>query len=493
MEEKMELKVRNRKWNDDDFSTLREKVLSLWPTGQEVNLEEAIDYHKSLPEHKILYRVVERLRENNEMVVFPRAGTPILEQEIELNRALVEAGLRIIPVTPDSFCRLGRYDRAEAGLKESIKEGVPKLNGFPTVVHGVKETRKVVEATQAALDQRLTNVGGIRLMAEIALASGMTGALVDPLITFGWYEKTTTAQQCIEEYQYIYKLIGTYAEQGIIISIDLDGIGTNLQFPITPNIVSNIVCALLAAEQGVKAIIPWSHIYGHLAQDIAGVRVMEALVKEYLDKLGYSDARVPGVFPAQIPLFPYPQDMGMAFGFLCYSAMVAALGPGEGVYLRSVDEGAGIPTKEAHAMSYRAAKWIFDVVRQQKIDLNTEEINTEERIMELEVRAIMDKILELGEGDVAVGFELAVQSGAFDLPLCGNVNVRSQVLGIRDLKGACRYLDFGNLPLPNEVKEFHREKVREREVTEGHKMDLQRVIDDFWAFSKGRIIGGNGS
>jgi methylaspartate mutase epsilon subunit len=229
MEEKMELKVRNRKWNDDDFSTLREKVLALWPTGQEVNLKEAIDYHKSLPEHKILYRVVERLRENNEMVVFPRAGTPILEQEIELNRALVEAGLRIIPVTPDSFCRLGRYDRAEVGLKESIKEGVPKLNGFPTVVHGVKETRKVVEATEAALDQRLTNIGGIRLMAEIALASGMTGALVDPLITFGWYEKTATAQQCIEEYQYIYKLIGTYAEQGIIISIDLDGIGTNFQ------------------------------------------------------------------------------------------------------------------------------------------------------------------------------------------------------------------------------------------------------------------------
>jgi methylaspartate mutase epsilon subunit len=185
--------------------------------------------------------------------------------------------------------------------------------------------------------------------------------------------------------------------------------------------------------------------------------------------------------------------MGMAFGFLCYSAMVAALGPGEAVGLRSIDEGAGIPTKEAHAMSYRAAKWIFDVVRQQNIDLNMEEIDTEERIMELEVRAIMEKILELGEGDVAIGFELAVQSGAYDLPLCGNVNVRSQVLGIRDLRGACRYLDFGNLPLPNEVKEFHREKVREREVTEGHKMDLQRIIDDFWAFSKGRMIGGNGS
>jgi len=366
------------------------------------------------------------------------------------------------------------------------------LNGFPTVVHGVKGTKKVVEATEAACNQRLTNVGGIRLMAEIALASGMTGALVDPLITFGWYEKTATPQQCFEEYQYVYRLIGTYAEKGVIIAIDLDGVGTNLQFPPTPSIVSNIVCALLAAEQGVKAVIPWAFLYGNLAQDIAGVRLMEAMVKEYLNKFGYSDTKVPGVFPAQIPLFPYPQDMGPAFGFLCYSAMVAALGAGEAVSLRSIDEGAGIPSKEAHSVSYRAAKWIFDIVRQQRISLDTDEVKTEERILELEVRSIMDKILELGEGDVAVGFELAVQGGVYDLPLCGNMNVRNKVLGIRDLRGACRYLDFGDLPFSHEVKEFHREKIREREVTEGRKMDLQRVIDDFWAFSKGRLIGGNG-
>ena len=57
----------------------------------------------------------------------------------------------------------------------------------------------------------------------------------------------------------------------------------------------------------------------------------------------------------------------------------------------------------------------------------------------------------------------------------------------------CRYLDFGDLPFPNEVKEFHSEKIREREITEGRKMDLQKVIDDFWAFSKGSLIGGNGA
>ncbi len=484
------MEIRNKKWDEDLFLRERERVLAMWPTGKEVDFEEAVEFHKSLPEHKICHRVVENLRKEGRIVVFPRAGTPILEQEIELNRTLVEAGLPIIPVTPDSFCRLGRYEKAQAALEESIRAGEPKLNGFPTVIHGVKNTRKVVEATDAALDQRLTNVGGVRLMAEIAFAAGMTGALVDPLITFGWYEKKTTAAQCIEEYQYIYRLIGKYAEEGVTISVDLDGIGTNLQFPLTPSIVSNIVCALLAAEQGVKAIIPWAYIYGNIAQDIAGVRLMERLVKEYLQRFGYTDVKVPGVFPSQIPLFPYPQEMGWAFGFLCYSAMVAALCDGEAVYLRSIDEAAGIPSKEAHAVSYRAAKWIFDVVREQGLKIDNEEIRTEERIMELEVRSIMDKILEFGDGDVAIGFERAVQTGVYDLPLCGNINVRSQVLGIRDLRGACRYLDFGNLPLPEEVKEFHREKIRERELAEGRKMDLRVVIEDFWAFSKGRLKGG---
>ena len=66
--------------------------------------------------------------------------------------------------------------------------------------------------------------------------------------------------------------------------------------------------------------------------------------------------------------------MGWAFGFLNYSAMVAAMAEAEGVYLRTIDEGAGIPTKEAHAVTYRSAKWIFDVVRQQKIDFQLDEV-----------------------------------------------------------------------------------------------------------------------
>jgi len=255
------------------------------------------------------------------------------------------------------------------------------------------------------------------------------------------------------------------------------------------DIAGVIVVAMLGAEQGVRSIIPRISMYGHMAQDIAWARVLRKLAREYLDKFGYKDVIVPGLFLDQVPLFPHPQDMGRSFGFLGYSATVAALAEGEAVYVRTIDEAAGIPTKEAHAVSYRAAKFIFDVIRAQKFDIDNEEIRTEERITELEVRAIMDKILDLGGGDIAVGYEKGVQTGMIDSPLASNINLKSKVLGIRDNKGACRYLDFGNLPIPEEAKEFHREKVAERERAERRKMDLSVVIEDFWAFSKGKIKG----
>ena len=181
-------KVRNRKLDEEEFLKERKEVLAMWPTGKEVDLEEAVEFHKKLPDHKNFGKVAARLHREGKTVVFPRAGTPILEQEIELNRTLYESGLPLIPVTSDSYCRLLRFDKAQQGLAESIRSGQPKLNGFPTVVHGVKGTRTVVESTEAALNQRMTNLD-TRLLGEIAFAAGLTAGLQDPLINFGCYEK----------------------------------------------------------------------------------------------------------------------------------------------------------------------------------------------------------------------------------------------------------------------------------------------------------------
>ncbi len=46
------MKLRFKKWTEEEFFEMREEVLKGWPTGKDVNLEEAVAYHKSLPESK---------------------------------------------------------------------------------------------------------------------------------------------------------------------------------------------------------------------------------------------------------------------------------------------------------------------------------------------------------------------------------------------------------------------------------------------------------
>jgi methylaspartate mutase epsilon subunit len=362
------------------------------------------------------------------------------------------------------------------------------LNGFPIVNHGVWKTRKMTESNEAAYNPRFANVD-CRLIAEIGFAAGMTGVLADPFLTFGNYEKTATLAQCVANYQYIHRLIGYYAEKGVIITVDLDSWLSHGPFPSSVSIATLVAGALIAAEQGVKSIVPSFQFEGNLLQDIAGARLTRKLVKEYLDKFGYEDAAVPGLFVAQSPIFPCPQDMSYSFGYLTYTAMVAALAEAATVTVKTIDEAAGVPTKDTHAVSYRAANWMLNVVRKQGIKLQDEQMDLEEKIMEMEVRAILDKVMELGNGDIVAGFVRAVDLGVVDSPLSANINVKSRVLGIRDNQGAVRYLDFGNLPIPKEAKEYHRLKVRERETAEGRKMDYSVFIADFWALSKGSIIG----
>jgi methylaspartate mutase epsilon subunit len=481
-------KTVHKKIDLDKFLSERQKVLSMWPTGKEVDLDEAIAYQRNLSESRNFGKVVEKLDREGRTVVYTRAGTPILEDEIELNRALVASGLPLIPVTTDSYTRLCQFDKAERGLQDSLRAKRAMLNGFPIVNHGVRGTKKMTESCEAAYNPRFANVDG-RLIAEIAFASGMTGVLADPFLTFGNYEKNATLAECIASYQYIHRLIGHYAEKGVVITVDLDSWLSHGPFPSSVSIAALVAASLIAAEQGVMSIVPSFQFEGNVLQDVAGARLTRRLVNEYLDKLGYEDVVVPGLFVAQSPIFPCPQDMAYSFSYLTYTAMAAALAEAATVTVKTIDEAAGIPTQEAHTISYRAANWMLNVVRRQGIRLQDEQLALEEKIAEMEVRAILSKVMELGNGDVVVGFIRAVEMGVVDSPMSGNIHVKSQVLGIRDNQGAVRYLDFGNLPIPEEAKKFHREKVRERELVEHRKMNYEVFIEDFWALSQGQIIG----
>jgi methylaspartate mutase epsilon subunit len=477
-----EIKIRNKRVDDDLLMRKRKEWLSVWPTGKEVDFEESVAFQRSLPESKIWWKVMARLRKESKMSVFPRAGTGLLENMIELCRSLADSGVVLIPVTTDSYTRQGAFEKVEQALEEERRTGHKILNGFPIINYGVKKTRKLIESCEAAFSPR--GAGG-----EIAIAAGMTSAAGESFLGFGSYSKNLTLEDSLAGGQYHNRLVGWYAERGVILSGDIHGWQPNCVFPLSVNIATHIIEALAAAEQGHRALTPLLFLMGNMPQDLAYIRLAPRLIREYLDKFGYRETMITGIDVEQIPLFPAPQDMGGAFAYLTYAAMVAALSGREAAGIRTVDEAAGVASKEAHQMSYRAAKWIFDVVREQKIVFEMKDIDIEEKAAEIEIRAILDKLLDLGDNDIIVGAVKGVEAGVLDSPWSSNIHAKDKVLGVRDCRGACRYLEFGNLPIPNEIKEFHREKIAQRERLEGRKIDYQTAVRDLWGFSKGKIVG----
>jgi methylaspartate mutase epsilon subunit len=482
------IKVSQSRIDEEIFMEMRKGVLSLWPTGKDVDLEEAVAYQKALADDRRFHKILERAHKEGRMMLFPRQGTPLVDDEIALIRSLNDLGIYLIPFTTDSYTRNLQLDKVERGLEESIRTGKPALNGYPLINHGVKTNRRVVEETEGALDPRSSRIGQA-LVAEIAFASGMTAM---PNSFFGWiagYDKKATVEECIETAQYSGRLIGYYADHGVIISTDTHGWLPNFVIPMSVNMATQIIEALISAEQGVKSVFPQVNMQGCLEQDLADMRVLPKLMRRYLDKSGFTDVIIPGVFGSQSPLFPFPQEVGSAFGYIGYTAVTAALGGVDVVGMKTVDEAAGVPSVDSHRQSYLAAQWIFGVMRGQHFELDEKAIKQEEEVGTVEVEAILDKVVELGDGDIAVGTVKAVEAGVLDSPMSINIHAQDKVLGIRDKNGACRYLEFGNLPIPEDIKDFHRQKVAERERDEGRTLDYYATIDDFWAISKGRLKG----
>ena len=482
------IQVRDQRIEESVFMKLHEKEIAAWPTGRDIDLEEAVEYQKSLPEDKSFWRRLAKYKAEGKTGLYPRSGVPVVEKEIELLQGLNSVGVELFPFTTDSYTRNRQFEKAQFGLEESIRTGQNKLNGYPIINHGVKTNRRVVESCRGAFDPR-SSYGANSFVAEMAFASGMTSM---PNSFFGWiagYDKTVTPEACIETAQYLGRLMGWYADRGVVLSSACHGWLPNGVVPMYMNMATQIIESLVTTGQGGRAIIPLTNMQGNFSQDLSDIRASEILFPKYFEKLGRKDAFIPGIIGNQSSLFPFPQDVGMAYGYINYTAMLAAVAGLPACSVKTVDEASGVPSIQSHMETYRSANWLFSVMRAQKWEVNKDEVALETEMTVKAVSAIVDKVLELGDGDICVGTVKAIEAGVLDSPFSINYHPRDLCLGARDLQGACRYLDFGNIPVPEEVKEYHREKLHERELAEGSKLGFNTSIADFWCLSRGRITG----
>ena len=239
-------------------------------------------------------------------------------------------------------------------------------------------------------------------------------------------------------------------------------------------------------EQGVKHIYVACTAHGNLVQDMATANVRRGLLREYLDKLGYSDVEI--FSGLSFNLMQYPVEIGANFAVVFMNTLMAKLVGAQISDIRTVAEAKAIPTKEDIAGTFRTAKVMQNYLENQKIEVDKKELQLESQMQEKEARAILDKIFEFGDGDVLAGAAKAVAAGVLDNPFAANRAAAGKVLGIKDSEGAIRCLYIGNLPFSKDIVDYHKEKIAEREKKQGKKVNYETLVSDLLAVSKGFLV-----
>jgi methylaspartate mutase epsilon subunit len=486
----MKAKVTNERWTLDQLMKVRkEEVLPQWPTGKDVaDLDECVSYAKSIPKEKNITLKCLEAKKENKLLLQPQIGRATLEdtlgslQYIEEKTNIAPDG--ILFLYPDSYTRKSMYAQAQIGLDRSKKEGKTMLNGWPIVNYGVEATRKIVKGVKSPCWINTADEDS-RLICEISFASGMTCFANRHLQEVIAHCKRIPLDEMIRLSQYESRLAAHYTENGVPIA------GSNVTHltgydSAGYRTVVHVTQAIVAAGQGVK--YQWlGHALGmNMVQDIAEIRVTERLAEEYCKRFGFNDVSFwNGIFPF---LGAWPQVEEEAIAMIAWNAIIPIMGGVTIAWLKCIDEAWATPTKEGMAASVNLVKHLQQIMGTQRMP-ESDSLALEERMIELEARAILDKILELGDGDIVAALCKGVDAGVIDTMVTPWIHNKGRVLSLRDAEGAVRYYDHGNLPLPKEVIEYHKEKLAMREKKQGKKIDLASVIKDIKMASRTSGIG----
>lgn len=480
------MNLRNEKLEIDEFLNLRKEVLASWSTGSEVELDEVLDYYSDFSEEKLVANKMIKAKRESKTLIQPRAGIAIPEKFIELLNYLEQEGKAdILPITIDSYTRQNKYEEAKKGLAESKEVGRSMLDGFPAVNHGLYTCRKIAEAINAPAQVR-HGTPDARLLAEITIAGGFTDFEGGGISYNLPYAKKISLENTIKYWQYIDRLVGYYQENGVSINREHFGPLTGTLVPPAISHSVSIIETLLAAKQGVKYISLGYGQNGNLRQDVAAIRSLEEIAKEYLKKYGYEDVELTTVFHQWLGGFP--QEEAKAYGIISLGAATASLANATKVVVKTPQEGLKSPDKDSNVAGLVNSKQVINMLADQNFDKSAE-YDLEKEMIKKEVREIIDKVLELGEGDLARGSVKAFETGVLDIPFSPSKYNSGKMLPARDINGAVRYLNFGKLPFSQEIKQFHRGKIDERAVKEQKDAGFQMAIDDIYAIGKGLLKG----
>ena len=394
------MKLENRKWTEDELFKVRREALAQWPTGKEVeDLDKNIEYSR-----QILLRKYQLLRQNmNERAgkigLAYAAGQATFELTKELFTFVEELKPDSRSIYTDSYTRKLQYDLAQKAIDRSYREGRSLLNGYPIVNFGVEKARQLVECVNSPVGLN-TSDSDPRLASEIALAAGFMSCASHNLQEVIQHTRDFPLAERIQNSQYTDRLMAYYTEHGgIPLLAGVPGI-LNGWDAAGFKIVNIILQSLLCVEQGVRRISVNPSPCMNLIQDVAVFRALRRLVPEYLSRFGHPDVEVSTI--SMTWQGDWPRDRERAGAVVAWCVAMGALAGVSAIRLKSVGEAFATPAKEGWASSIKIARQVLQIVGNQRLP-EFPELLLEQQMLEKEARATVDKVIELGDGDVAVG------------------------------------------------------------------------------------------
>lgn len=476
--------ITNTRLDDRIFDDERSEVLQTWSTGPDADFAAGVRVQEALPRSKRFSIALASAEADGRTLLQPRAGVALLREHTALLNGL-SPYCDVLPTTIDAYTRHNRYAEAQDGIDRSRAAGKSLLNGFPAVNHGVDGCRRLVDAVDKPIQVR-HGTPDARLLAEITLCAGFSSYEGGGISYNIPYAKRVPLERSIRHWQYCDRLVGRYEEAGI--SINREPFGP-LTGTLVPPFISHVVAileGLLALEQGVRCLTLGYGQAGNLVQDIAALRSLRKLAHHYFLNAGYSDYRLTTVFHQWMGGFP--PDEAQATAVICLGALVAKQARATKIIVKTPHEASGVPTMEANQAGLKATRQMVNMIADQN-RVDGPEINAEVEIIEAEVHAVMRQILRLGRGDIARGAVEAFRTGIMDIPFAPAAANLGKLTPVRDNHGAIRIYDVGNVPLPQDVMAWHRDKIAERARAEGREASFNMVVDDVRAISASKLVG----
>lgn len=468
--------VRNQRLDDADFGRELERMRGLWPTFRDIDLDEVAQYHRDVVGERTFAHAYRRARADGGILLQPRFGVATIDAQAEGVRVLEEdGGADLMTMSSDTYSRREEFARAADAVKLSHEKGRSMLNGFPSVVHGIAGTRRVTESTRVPIGGRGAT-GSPQAYNAMMLAGGATEFNGSALAFVMNVEAKMKVPAAIRNAQYIDRLLGKLTELGGQPAKESSTIVSGTVVPPSIAIVCGVIEVLLAAEQGVRYHCVAYPVNSCVIQDVAACRVMREFCDRALADAGHADNEI--AYAIHQWLGPFPEDKSRALARIAFDSVTAVYAGVEKILVKSSEEGQGTPTNQGNIEGLRATRQAVELARGQvfpecaQLDEECEQIRKETRVL-------LDAILELGRGDVAVGVARAIETGVYEFPYSVNIGNRGRMLACRDHQGAVRFLDAGLLPFDEATRRWHRDRLARRLATVNDEYDL--VIEDIRA------------